>query len=160
MPSFDIVSEVDKHELQNAVEQTKRELDNRFDFRGVTTKVELHNNTIQLAAPSDFQVKQIADVLQNKMIKRDIDVQSLDFKDMESNVQEARQDVIVKQGIDQDTAKKIMKAIKAAKLKVQTQIQGEKIRVTGKKRDDLQETIGLLRENEFGLGLQFDNFRD
>lgn len=160
MPSFDVVSEVDKHELQNAVDQVKRELDSRFDFKGVQTNVEFNDNEILLGAPSDFQVSQIKDIMEAKMIKRGIDPQSLDYQEPEINVQETRQKVIVKQGIDQATAKKITKSIKESKLKVQAQIQGEKIRITGKKRDDLQEAIALLKENDYGIGLQYDNFRD
>ncbi len=160
MPSFDVVSEVDKHELQNVIDQTKRELDNRFDFKGINTKVELTNNEILLGAPSDFQVKQIKDILENKMIKRSIDPQSLDYQDPEINVQETRQKVIVKQGIDQPSAKKITKFIKESTLKVQTQIQGDKVRITGKKRDDLQDAIAQLKQQEFGIGLQYNNFRD
>jgi uncharacterized protein YajQ (UPF0234 family) len=160
MPSFDIISEVDKHELQNAVDQTKREIETRFDFKGITTTVELNDNEILLGAPSDFQVKQIQDIMEGKMVKRGIDPQSLDYQEPEINIQETRQKVVVKQGIDQPTAKKITKTIKESKLKVQAQIQGDKVRIVGKKRDDLQEAIALLKDNDFGLGLQYDNFRD
>jgi len=160
MPSFDVVSEVDKHELRNAIDQTLRDIETRFDFKGVKTKVELNANEILIGAPSDFQVKQIRDIMEAKMIKRGIDPQSLEYDDPEINVQETRQKVTVKQGLDQPAAKKITKFIKDAKLKVQTQIQGDKIRVIGKKRDDLQEAIALLRKEEFGVGLQYDNFRD
>lgn len=160
MPSFDAVSEVDKHELQNAVDQLKRELETRFDFKGVTCKVELKDNELLLGAPSDFQVSQMRDIFENKAIKRGIDAQSLEFKDPEINLQETRQKVIIKQGIEQAVAKKIVAYIKDSGLKVQAQIQGDKVRVIGKKRDDLQEAIAKLREGNFGLGLQYDNFRD
>jgi len=160
MPSFDLVSEVDKHELQNAIDQLKRELDTRFDFKGVKTKVDLTDNEILLGAPTDFQVQQMRDILEAKVVKRGIDAQSLEYANPEINLQETRQKVTVKQGIDQACAKKIVKFIKDAGLKVQAQIQGDKVRVIGKKRDDLQDTIALLRQEDFGLGLQYDNFRD
>lgn len=161
MPSFDIVSEIDKHELQNAVDQTKKELDTRFDFRGVKTKVESSDKEITLGAPSDFQVKQMADILEAKFIKRNIDPQSLDYQDPEINVQETRQKILIKQGIDKEAAKKIVSLIKNSKLKVQAAIMDEKIRVTAKSRDDLQEVMALVRKQEnLGLATQFNNFRD
>lgn len=160
MPSFDIVCKVDKHELANAVDQANREISTRFDFKGVEAQFELVDQQITLRAPSDFQVKQMADILQNKLSKRDIDIRALEFKDMEVNLHEARQLLDVRQGIDRDCGKKITKAIKDGKAKVQTSIQGEQIRVTGKKRDDLQEVISLLKESDFELPLQFENFRD
>tara|TARA_R110000868_G_scaffold84822_6_gene238956 strand:+ start:28635 stop:29123 length:489 start_codon:yes stop_codon:yes gene_type:complete len=162
MPSFDFISEVDKHELQNAVDQANKELVNRFDFKGVKTKIELSDGDkeLLLAAPTDFQLKQLSDIVEGKMIKRGIGLQSLDYKDVETNVAEARQKIIIKQGIDQKSAKKITSAIKDAKLKVQTQIQGDKIRVTGKKRDDLQEAIALIMDGDFDVALDYDNFRD
>ena len=162
MPSFDVVSEVDKHELQNAIDQVKRELETRFDFRGVDTRVELNNNAdeIIIAAPSEFQVQQIKEIMEERMLKRKIDVQSLDYQTPTVNVKETEQKVKVKQGIEQDIAKKVTKVIKDSGIKVQTQIQDKKVRVTGKKRDELQETIALLREQKLGVGLQYDNFRD
>ena len=162
MPSFDIISEVDKHELQNSVDQVKKELDNRFDFRGVETRVELNKNfeEIIIAAPSEFQVKQIADIMEERMLKRKIDVQSLEYQTATINVKETEQKIKIKQGIEQDTAKKIIKIIKDSGLKVQAQIQDKKVRVTGKKRDDLQDVIALMRDQKLGIGLQYDNFRD
>ena len=160
MPSFDIVSEVDKHELTNAVDQANRELSSRFDFKGSDAKFALDEFVITASAPSDFQLKQMQDILRARLISRGIDVRSLDIAEPEINLATAKQKITVKQGIEQPVAKKIVAAIKAAKLKVEAQINGEKLRVTGKKRDDLQTAIALLRKSEFELPLQFDNFRD
>lgn len=160
MPSFDIVSEVDPHELTNAVDQANRELSTRFDFKGVEAKFEHEGESITLSAPSDFQLKQMTDILRARLIARGIDVRCLEFKDVLTNVAGARQTVLVKQGIERELAKKIQTSIKDAKLKVDSQINGEKLRVTGKKRDDLQAAIALLRGMEFERPLQFNNFRD
>lgn len=160
MPSFDIVSEVDKHELTNAVDQANRELGNRFDFKNVDAGYALDDSVIKLHAPSDFQLKQMVEILRGRLIARSIDARCLDEGDVETNVAGARQTITVRQGIDQPQAKKIIATIKAAKLKVDCQIQGEKIRVNGKKRDDLQAAIALLRKAELELPLQFENFRD
>ncbi|QDH69000.1 YajQ family cyclic di-GMP-binding protein [Marilutibacter alkalisoli] len=160
MPSFDIVSEVDSHELTNAVDQANRELGNRFDFKGVDAKFALDETVISLSAPSDFQLKQMSDILDARLIARGIDVRCLERGEIETNVAGARQKVTVKQGIERELAKKIQAAIKAAKLKVDSQINGDKLRVNGKKRDDLQAAIALLKGGEFELPLQFDNFRD
>lgn len=160
MPSFDIVSEVDKHELTNAVDQASRELANRFDFKGVDASFALDDYVISAAAPSGFQLKQMQDILRARLIARGIDARCLDAAEPEVNLAGARQKITVKQGIEQAIAKKIVAALKAAKLKVEAQINGDKLRVTGKKRDDLQAAIALLRKDEFGLPLQFDNFRD
>ena len=160
MPSFDIVSEVDRHELTNAVDQASRELSTRFDFKGVEASFALDDATIHLAAPSEFQLGQMADILRARLIARGIDVRCLEFKDIATNLAGARQDVVVKQGIERELAKKIQGAIKDAKIKVDSQINGDKLRVTGKKRDDLQAAIALLRTAEFERPLQFDNFRD
>ena len=160
MPSFDIISEVDHHELTNAVDQANRELTTRFDFKGVEATFELDDATIKQAAPSDFQLKQMNDILRARLIARGIDVRCLEFGDVETNLAGARQSVTVKQGIERDLAKKIATHIKDAKLKVDTQINGDKVRVNGKKRDDLQDAMALLRKAEFEQPLQFDNFRD
>ncbi len=160
MPSFDIVSEVDNHELTNAVDQANREISTRFDFKGIKASFELQKDQILLTAESDFQVKQMQEILFLKCTKREIDVACLDAQEIKSNLAEARQEIKIKQGIDKDIAKKIIKQIKDNKLKVQAAIQGEQIRVTGKKRDDLQETIQFLRGQDFNLPLQFNNFRD
>ena len=161
MPSFDVVSEVDKHELTNAVDQANRELSTRFDFKGVDAKFVLEDDTfINQSAPSDFQLKQMTDILKQRLTARGIDVRCLEFGDVETNLAGARQKVTIKQGIERETAKKIQDALKDAKLKVDSQINGDKLRVNGKKRDDLQEAIALLRKADFGIPLQFENFRD
>jgi len=160
MPSFDIVSEVDKHELTNAVDQATRELTNRFDFKGVDATFELDGYVITLVAPSDFQLKQMLEILRQRLTARKIDVRALDVGEPEVNVASAKQKVTVKQGIEQPVAKKIIGQIKAAKLKVEAQINGEKLRISGKKRDDLQLAMALLRKSDIEVPLQFDNFRD
>ena len=160
MPSFDIVSEVDSHELTNAVDQANRELGTRFDFKGVDAKFVLEEQTITQSAPSDFQLKQMQDILRARLTARSIDVRCLDVAEPEINLATAKQKITVKQGLEQAVSKKIVAAIKAAKLKVEAQINGDKLRVTGKKRDDLQGAIALLRKLELEVPLQFDNFRD
>lgn len=160
MPSFDIVSEVSSHELTNAVDQANRELSTRFDFQNVEASFVLEDGAVALSAPSEFQLKQMTDILRARLIARKIDVRCLEFGDVLTNVAGARQRIVVKQGIDRDQAKKIGNAVKDAKLKVDTQINGDKLRVTGKKRDDLQAAMAVLRAGEFGLPLQFNNFRD
>ena len=160
MPSFDIVSEVDRHELTNAVDQANRELSTRFDFKGVDAKFELDDATIKQSAPSDFQLKQMEDILRGRLIARGIDARCLEFGEVETNLAGARQSITVKQGIERELAKKIQSTLKEAKLKVDSQINGDKLRVNGKKRDDLQAAIALLKGAEFEQPLQFDNFRD
>ena len=160
MPSFDIVSEVDIHELTNAVDQANRELTTRFDFKGVDASFELDEALVKMAAPSEFQLQQMTDILRARLAARKIDARCLEFGDVETNLAGARQTVTVKQGIEREMAKKLQAAMKDAKLKVDSQINGDKLRVNGKKRDDLQAAMALLRAGEFGLPLQFDNFRD
>lgn len=160
MPSFDVVSKIDHHEVSNAVDQTNREISTRFDFRGTNARLELTKNTITLIAPTDFQLKQVDEILRNKLAKRQVDVRSLDYKKIEVNLSEARQNVEIRQGIDADNAKKVVKLIKEGNFKVQASIQGDQVRVTGKKRDDLQEVIAMLRASKVNLPLQFENFRD
>lgn len=160
MPSFDIVSELDMHEVTNAVDQSNRELQMRYDFKGIDARFELNEGSVTLIAEVDFQLQQMLDVLRTKMTGRKIDVRCLEIKDPETANMRARQEVILKHGLDQPFAKKIVKMVKDAKLKVQSQIQGEQVRVTGKKRDDLQSVIAFLREAELELPLQFNNFRD
>lgn len=160
MPSFDVVSEIDNHELTNAIDQANREISNRFDFKGTNSRIENKDNILTLIAPAEFQVKQITDILQTKLSKRQIDVKCLDFGQIQESNNEARQQVAVRQGIDKELAKKIVKLIKETKLKVQANIQGEQVRVTGKKRDDLQDVIALLKEKNLELPLQYTNFRD
>jgi uncharacterized protein YajQ (UPF0234 family) len=160
MPSFDIVSEVDAHELTNAVDQANRELSTRFDFKGVEASFELDDAVVSLSAPSEFQLQQMTDILRARMAARKIDTRCLEFGDIDTNLAGARQKITVKQGIEREQAKKISTALKDAKLKVDSQINGDKLRVTGKKRDDLQAAMALLRDKEFAVPLQFDNFRD
>ena len=160
MPSFDITSTVDKHELANAIDQANREVDNRFDFKNTGAKFELVEDKIVLSAQNTFQLQQMVSILEIKLGKRKIDVRCLNINEPQESLHEAKQDIIVRQGIDQELAKKIIKLIKNSKLKVQAAVQGEHIRVTGKKRDDLQQTIALLREQQLDLPLQYENFRD
>ena len=160
MPSFDVVSEFEMQELTNAVDQANRELKTRFDFKGVKASFEHDEFNVVVRAEGEFQLKQMQDILEAKLIKRGIDVKCLEVSDVESNVAEARVTVTLRQGLDKDLAKKVVKTIKASKSKVQSAIQGEKVRVTGKKRDDLQGAIALLKEADLGLPLQFNNFRD
>jgi uncharacterized protein YajQ (UPF0234 family) len=160
MPSFDVVSKTDNHEVTNAIDQVNREITTRFDFRGSDARAELAKNTITLIAPTDFQLKQLDEILRNKLAKRNVDVRALDYKEPEVKLNEARQIVEVRQGIETEQAKKIVKLIKEANLKVQASIQGEQVRVTGKKKDDLQDTIAMLREAKITIPLQFENFRD
>ena len=160
MPSFDVVSEVDKHELTNAVDTANRELGNRFDFKGQDASFELDGFVVTQKAPSDFQLKQMLDILRARLVARGIDIRCLDAAEPEVNLAGARQKVTIKQGIEQKLAKKIVATLKEAKLKVEAQINGEKLRVSGKKRDDLQEAMALLRKTDLEIPLQFDNFRD
>ena len=160
MPSFDVVSEVDLHELTNAVDQAERELSTRYDFRGVDASYEHNKTDIELAASADFQVKQMLEILHIKLTRCGIDINCLEEKQPYSSGKQTKQLLIVKQGLDKEITKKIIKAVKEAKLKVQSSINGEKIRITGKKRDDLQAAITLMKEGDFGLPLQFENFRD
>ncbi len=160
MSSFDVVSEVDQHELRNAVDQTAREIANRYDFKGSSAKIELHDDSISLTADSEFQLGQILDILYTKMAKRKLDVDCLDPGKVEIRGQTAHQTLAVRQGIDKETAKKIVKLVKDSKLKLQAAIQGDQVRISGKKRDDLQSLIARLREAKLGIPLQFTNFRD
>ena len=160
MPSFDVVSELDEHELNNAVDQANREVANRFDFKGTGAKFELAEFVVSLEAPADFQLKQMMDMLTQKLSKRGIDVAAMDPQEPEIALNKARQKVTMRHGVGRDDARKIVKLIKDAKMKVQSQIQGEQVRVTGKKRDDLQKAIQLLKDADLGLPLQFTNFRD
>lgn len=160
MPSFDVVSEVDKHELTNAVDQANRELVTRFDFKGSSAKFELEGFVVTQVATSAFQLKQMLDILRGRLSARSIDVRCLDVAEPNENLGGARQKVTIKQGIEQAVSKKLIAALKEAKLKVESQITGEKLRVSGKKRDDLQAAMALLRKTDVDLPLQFDNFRD
>jgi uncharacterized protein YajQ (UPF0234 family) len=162
MPSFDAVSELDSHELTNAVDQANRELSQRFDFKDTGASFELKEKefTVSLKAPSEFQLKQMLDILTVRLSKRGIDSRCMEAKDPLSNLAEARQDVVLRHGVDADTGKKLQRLVKDSKLKVQAQIMGDKLRVTGKSRDDLQAAMALLRKAEVDRPLQFNNFRD
>lgn len=161
MPSFDIVSEVDMHELANSIDQANRELSTRFDFRGVSASFEkIGDKSIVLTADADFQLAQMVEILKTKMVKRGIDVKCLEVKDHYGSGKQVKQEVVVRQGVDKGISKKIVKMIKDAKLKVQAAIQGDQVRVTGKKRDELQTVIAFLRESDFDMPLQYNNFRD
>ncbi len=160
MPSFDIISEVDQHELANALDQASREIGTRFDFKGVPASFELKDGIITMTAEVEFQLEQMMEILKSKLIKRKIDISALKPGDVEEVGKKAIQKITVQQGVDADIARKIVKHVKDLKLKVQIAIQGEKLRVTGKKRDDLQDVIAVLRQGDFGLPLQYDNFRD
>lgn len=160
MPSFDIVSELDMHEVTNAVDQANREVSNRFDFKGTNARFEQKENVITMTAQADFQLKQLYDILENKLIKRGIDTACVELGDPDVNVAEARQEVTLRQGLDSTLTKKLVKMIKESKIKVQASIQGDQVRVNGKKRDDLQAVIAMLKESNFEMPLQFNNFRD
>jgi uncharacterized protein YajQ (UPF0234 family) len=160
MPSFDVVSELNHHEMQNAVDQTRRELESRFDFRGVDWKITHDEKQILLESNSPHQVRGMLDILRLKVAKRGIDQIVLDVQDPEGDISRARQKILLKEGIGSDDARTIQKAIKDSKIKVQGAIQGDKVRVTGKNRDDLQATIALLRSTKVEVPLQFNNFRD
>ena len=160
MPSFDVVSEVDKHELSNAVDQANRELSTRFDFKGVDATFELDGFVVTQTAPSVFQLNQMLDILRGRLTARSIDVRCMEIGDPLENLGGARRKITIRQGIEQAISKKLIAQIKAAKLKVEAQINGEKLRISGKKRDDLQSAMALMRKSEVDLPLQFNNFRD
>ena len=160
MPSFDVVSEVDLQEVRNATDQANREVGTRFDFKGSDAEFSLDGASVSLQAQSEFQLEQMMDILQKKLVKRRVDIDCLELGKVETANNRARQPVTIRQGIDTDSARRIVKDIKAAKLKVQAQIQGDQVRVSGKKRDDLQAVIALLKQVDLGLPLQYINFRD
>jgi uncharacterized protein YajQ (UPF0234 family) len=160
MPSFDTVSELNSHEVANAVDQANRELGQRFDFKDTGAVYELQEFTVTLKAQVDFQLKQMLDILKIRLGKRGIDIACLEVKDAKTNLASAQQEVLLKQGIDAETGKKLAKVIKESKLKVQGSLQGDKLRVTGKSRDDLQAAMQLLRASKVEVPLQFNNFRD
>jgi len=160
MPSFDVVSELNMHEVVNAVDQANRELEQRYDFKGTGATFELVESTVTLKAQVDFQLKQMLEILKLRVTKRGIDIGCMEIKEPEIALNAARQTVILRQGIDSDLARKIVKLVKDSKLKVQAAIQGDKVRITGKQRDDLQTAIAQLRKEKLGLPLQYVNFRD
>lgn len=160
MPSFDVVSEIDHHELTNAVDQTNREVGNRFDFKGSNSRVEQGDGVLNVESQSDFQIKQIVDILHQKMVKRGLDIRSLAEAEVELRGSRAYLTITLNEGIEKDLARKIVKMVKERKMKVQAAIQGEQVRITGKKRDDLQQAIAMLKESNIDQPLQFNNFRD
>ena len=160
MPSFDIVSEVDMHELTNAVDQESRIIANRFDFKGVDASFERDERTVVLTAEVEFQLEQMQDMLRSALIKCDIDPKSMDVADPIARGKQVRQSLTLRHGLDSLLCKKIVKLVKEKKLKVQSQIQDEQVRITGKKRDDLQQVMAMLREADLDMPLQFSNFRD
>ncbi len=161
MPSFDVVSKLDLHELTNAIDQANRELANRFDFKGSDAVFERSEETVvTLKAPAEFQLKQMLEILKQRLAARQIDIRCAEIADPEVNLATARQKVTLKQGIEQALSKDIVKRIKDAKLKVDVQIQGDKLRINGKKKDDLQTAIALLRGADIKMPLQYENFRD
>jgi uncharacterized protein YajQ (UPF0234 family) len=160
MPSFDIVSEVDKHEMTNAVDQAKRDLENRYDLRGTGASFTLDDHVVSMSAPTESHLDQMTEMLHKRLAGRGIDLRALEEGDVETNLAGARQKITIKQGIEQAQAKKIVAKIKEAKLKVDASITGEKLRVNGKKRDDLQLAIAFLRKADLEIAVQFDNFRE
>ena len=160
MPSFDVVSEVNHHELSNAVDQANREVSTRFDFKGTGSNFQLSDQLITMNTESEFQLQQMFDMLCTKMVKRGVDIACLDKGEPVIQVKTATQVITVREGIESADARKMVKMIKDRKMKVQAAIQGDQLRITGKKRDDLQTVIALLKEEKFGLPLQFKNFRD
>lgn len=160
MPSFDIVSEVDKHELVNAIDQANREISNRFDFKGSSAKISFSDTTLTLLGDSEFQVQQMQPILYTKLSARGIDVACLEEGEITPLGKGVRQLSTVRQGVDKELARKIVKLVKESKVKVQAAIQGEQVRVTGKKRDELQQIMAMLKQADLGLPLQYQNFRD
>ena len=160
MPSFDIVSEIDQHEVTNAIDQANREVGTRFDFKGSNASFELKESVITLLGENEFQLQQMRDILQPRLAKRGVDLLCLKIDPPQMTGRQAKQTLTLRQGIDTPLAKQIVKLIKESKLKVQAAIQGDQVRVTGKKRDDLQEAMALLKKSNLELPLQFTNFRD
>lgn len=161
MPSFDVVSQVDMQEVDNALNQARKEIEQRYDFKDSKTEITLEKDTLWIHSSDDFKVKAALDILQSKFVRRNVSLKALVPGKIEpAGGGRSKQSIKIQQGIDTEKARAIVKAIKDAKMKVQSQIQGDQVRVTGKKRDDLQEAIGLLRGQDYGLPLQFINFRD
>jgi uncharacterized protein YajQ (UPF0234 family) len=160
MPSFDVVSEVDRHELSNAVDQANREVATRFDFKGTGSNFELAGSQLTLNTQSEFQLQQMFDILCNKLVRRGVDIACLQKLDPVIQAKTATQAITVCEGIEPADAKKMVRMVKDRKIKVQTAIQGDQLRVSGKKRDDLQAVIALLKDGDFSVPLQFRNFRD
>lgn len=160
MPSFDVVSEINHHELTNAIDQANKEIGTRYDFKGSNARIDLSDNELIFHAESKFQLQQMFPVLLSKMTKRGLDIDCLKSGEVIEAAKTAKQPISIQEGIDKEKAKKIVKIIKDSKIRVQASIQGEQVRVNGKKRDDLQQVMQLLKEAELGIPLQFNNFRD
>ncbi|MFL2706141.1 MAG: YajQ family cyclic di-GMP-binding protein [Gammaproteobacteria bacterium] len=160
MPSFEIKSELNTHEVANAVDQANRIIQNRFDFKGTGARFNLGEGSISLSSQEEFQLHQMLPILKESLTKRGVDLKCLHLGDVEVSTGNAKQLVTLKEGIDQESGKKIIQLIKSNKLKVQVSMQGESLRVSGKKRDDLQEVIGIVKKEDFNLALQYENFRD
>ncbi|HZJ94193.1 MAG TPA: YajQ family cyclic di-GMP-binding protein [Thiopseudomonas sp.] len=159
MPSFDVVSELNIHEVTNAMDNAAKELERRYDLRGKAS-IDYKEKTITLTAEADYMLQQLIEIVKLALVKRKVDIQCLEYKDAYASGKEVKQEVILREGIDRELARKIVALVKETKLKVQAAIQGEQVRITGKKRDDLQEVMALLRQQELGMPLQFNNFRD
>lgn len=160
MPSFDIVSELDAHEVANAIDQANREVDTRFDFKGTNARYEIKDFVVTLSAQADFQLKQMMDILKLKLAKRGVDIACMKIDEPVTTGQTVKQIATLRQGIDTELGKKLQRMIKDSKLKVQAAIQDKQVRVSGKSRDELQEAIALVRGGKLDLPLQFTNFRD
>ena len=161
MPSFDIVSEVDQVEVRNAVDQANKEIGNRFDFKGSDARVEQSETTLTAFADDDFKLEQVRDVLTTRLAKRGVDIRCLDLGGVEKiSGNKVKQFITVKTGVETELAKKIVRLVKDSKLKVTAAIQGDSVRITGAKRDTLQETIALVKKSITDFPLQFENFRD
>jgi len=160
MPSFDVVSKIDKHEVTNAVDQANREVKTRFDFKDTNSRFELADNVITLIAPNKFQLQQMQQILEPKLVKRGVDIKCLERGEIQESLHEATQKITIKYGVDHEIGKTINKLIKESQIKVQSSIMGDHVRVTGKKKDDLQMIMALLRKESLGIPLQFENFRD
>ena len=160
MPSFDTVSELNQHEVANAVDQANRELSQRFDFKDTGARFELKDFTVTLHAQVDFQLKQMLEIVELRLSKRGVDLKCLEVKEPQTTLSAAHQEVLLRHGIDAETARLLTRLVKDSKLKVQASLQGDKVRVSGKQRDDLQAAIALLRGAKLEVPLQFNNFRD
>jgi uncharacterized protein YajQ (UPF0234 family) len=160
MPSFDIVSELEMHEVTNGLDQATREVSTRFDFKGTNSKYKLKDAVITMTSESEFQLQQLLDILQTKLNRRGVDIACIELGEIQHSGKEYHQEVILRQGVDADLARKIVKMIKNKKMKVQAAIQGEKVRINGKKRDDLQQVIAMLKDAKLEMPLQYENFRD
>lgn len=159
MPSFDVVSELNTHEVTNAMDNAAKELERRYDLRGKAS-IDYKEKTITLTAEADYMLQQLIEIVRLALVKRKVDIQCLEYKDAYASGKEVKQEIILREGIDRELARKIVALVKDTKLKVQAAIQGEQVRITGKKRDDLQDAMAMLRQQELGMPLQFNNFRD